>query len=58
VGFLAKTGKAAGVNPEAWKIINNKLFLSWDKEGAEKFQKNADELIGEANKKWMELINR
>jgi hypothetical protein len=55
VGFLAKTGKAAGVNPEAWKIINDKLYLSWDMEGAEEFQKNSDELIRRAHKNWMQL---
>jgi hypothetical protein len=55
VGFLAKTGKAAGVNPEAWKIINNKLFLSWDTEGADEFQKNSEEYIRNAHKYWIEL---
>jgi hypothetical protein len=55
VGYLAKTGKAAGVNPEAWKIVNNKLYLSWDIEGAEEFQKNSDELIKKAYKNWVQL---
>jgi hypothetical protein len=26
-------GKVAGVNPEAWKIIDGKLYLGWSKSG-------------------------
>ncbi len=30
-------GKVVGVNPEAWKIIDGKLYLSWSKSGIDEF---------------------
>ena len=50
------TGKVAGVNPEAWKIIKNKLYLSWDMKGANRFEKKADALVSKGDKNWVNLI--
>ena len=48
-------GKVAGVNPEAWKIIDGKLYLSWDKKAADTFEKNAAINIEKADQNWSKL---
>jgi hypothetical protein len=48
-------GKVAGVNPEAWKIIDGKLYLSLNKSGIDKFQKNAATNIKKADANWKKL---
>ena len=52
---MAATGKVAGVNPEAWKIIDGELFLHWDQKGGEKFAANADAEVKKANENWGKL---
>ena len=56
-GSLAAAGKVAGVNPEAFKIIEGKLYLSWNKQAAEKFAAKAIKAIDMADKNWAELLN-
>ena len=56
-GSLA-AGKVAGVDPEAWKIIDGKLYLSWSKKGSDRFQKNADTQIKKADENWANLGNQ
>jgi hypothetical protein len=48
-------GKVAGVNPEAWKIIDGKLYLGWSKAGIDEFQKNAATNIEKADANWTKL---
>jgi len=48
-------GKVAGVDPEAWKIIDGKLYLGWSKAGMDKFQKNAADYIPKADQNWTKL---
>ena len=52
---MAATGKAAGVNPEAWKIIGGELFLHWDQTGGDKFAAKADAEVKKADANWGEL---
>ena len=52
---LASTGKVVGVNPEAFKIIDGKLYLNWSLEVSNKFAKNADESIKNADENWAKL---
>ena len=52
---LATTGKVAGVNPENFKIINGKLYLSWNQEGSESFAQKADDYIEKADGYWTKL---
>ena len=52
---MAATGKAAGVNPEAWKIIDGKLFLHWDQKGGNEFAAKADEEVKRADQNWAKL---
>jgi hypothetical protein len=48
-------GKVAGVDPEAWKIIDGKLYLGWSKPVMDKFQKNAADYIQKADQNWAKL---
>ena len=52
---MAATGKAAGVNPEVWKIIDGKLFLYLNQAGKEKFAAKAESEISKANENWGKL---
>jgi YHS domain-containing protein len=52
---LASTGKVVGVNPEAFKIIDGKLYLNWSLEVSNKFAKNSDESIKKADENWAKL---
>ena len=45
---MAATGRAAGVNPEAWKIIDGELYLYLNHKGGEKFAANADAEVKKA----------
>ena len=51
------TGKAAGVNPQNFKIIDGKLYLSWSAEGADKFEAKAEENIQKADASWDKLTS-
>jgi len=46
------TGKVAGVDPRAFKIINGKLYLNWNTEFAEKFETQAQDNIRKADSNW------
>ena len=54
---MGSTGKVAGVNPEAFKIIDGKLYLNWNKELGNKFAEKGDEAIKKADENWMK-VNR
>jgi hypothetical protein len=52
---MAATGRAAGVNPEAWKIIDGELYLYLNHKGGEKFAANADAEVKKADENWGKL---
>ena len=54
-GSLATTGKAAGADPEAFKIVDGKLYLNWDTKALKKFESKAPEYIRQADMNWKEL---
>lgn len=49
------TGKVAGVDPEAFKIIDGKLYLSWSKKGANKFAEAGVKAINAADENWAKV---
>ena len=55
---MLMTGKAAGVNPKNFKIIDGKLYLAWSAEGADKFAADATNNIGKADKSWEKLTSK
>jgi hypothetical protein len=52
---LATTGKVVGVNPEAFKIIDGKLYLSWNQKYIDKFAEEGDEAIKKADENWAKV---
>ena len=52
---MAATGQVAGVDPEAFKIIDGKLYLNWSMEISNKFAEKADENIEKADESWVKL---
>ena len=52
------TGKAAGVNPQNFKIIDGKLYLSWSQKGAEHFASDPNANIGKADESWEKLTSK
>lgn len=55
---LSTTGKAVGVNPKVFKIIDGKLYLNWDSESADKFEADASENIQKADTSWEKLTQK
>ena len=47
-------GRAAGVKPDAFKIIDGKLYLSWSKDN--NFFKDPQKSIHKADRKWNEAL--
>jgi hypothetical protein len=45
----------AGVNPEHFKIIDDKLYLNWDTKGSEQFAAQAEKNIMQADDHWATL---
>lgn len=54
---MSTTGKVAGVNPEAFKIIDGKLYLSWNTESADMFAAAAAANIKKADESWRKIKN-
>jgi hypothetical protein len=52
---MAMTGKAAGVDPEAFKVIDGKLFLYFNQNAADKFNEKAGQAIEMADENWEKL---
>jgi YHS domain-containing protein len=52
---MASTGEVAGANPEAFKIIDGKLYLSWNKKFVNKFAEKGEEAIRKADENWMKV---
>lgn len=52
---LASTGEAAGVDPQAFKIIDGKLYLSWNKKLIDKFADGGDKAIQTADENWSKI---
>ncbi len=46
------TGVTTNVEPRAWRIIEGKLYLFYDRGYAEAFEKNAKEWVAKADRNW------
>jgi len=51
-------GKVADSDPEAWKIINGKLYFTGSKAGIKWFSENAAEAIKQADENWQKLLDQ
>lgn len=60
-GFCAvgiSRGYLSMVDPEAWRIVDGKLFLTFAKKGQEIFQQDIAGTIGKAERNWETLGSR
>jgi hypothetical protein len=53
---MSALGRAAGVKPKAFKIIEGKLYLSWGKDSS--FFKNPQKNIQKADRKWNKALKK
>ena len=54
--WAVSQGSTAGIDPQAWKIVNEKLYLNYNKSIQEKWEKDRDLLIIKGNKNWPKLL--
>lgn len=48
----------ANIDPEAWSIVDGKLYLQYSKDGREEWERDRAERIAEAEEKWPEVKAR
>ncbi len=48
-------GEFVSVDPEAWKVVDGKLFLSFSKANRDEFQKNFTENKKKADEMWTKM---
>jgi len=53
--YSMAAGKIAGVDPQAFKIVNGKLYLNWSKEISDKFSDNAEKHIKKGDENWAKM---
>jgi hypothetical protein len=46
------------VNPEAFKVIDGKLYLNWSESSADEFETDAENNIKTADENWDEIIQK
>ncbi len=52
VGEVADKGATINIDPEAWAIIDGKLYLSYSKEFMDKFKARPSDLLAKAEANW------
>lgn len=52
------SGITTNINPEAWRIIDGKLYLFYDTDYAEFFEQNAKEFVDKADGNWPTVESR
>jgi YHS domain-containing protein len=53
--YAVSQGYTAPVDPEAWDLVNGKLYLNYSKSVQKKWREKRDEYITAADKNWPEL---
>lgn len=51
-------GHKAPTDPEAWTIVNNKLYLNYNKDVQKMWKAKTDEYIPQAEKNWTEIKDK
>jgi YHS domain-containing protein len=52
VGEVAAKGDTINIEPEAWAIVDGKLYLSYSKEFMDKFEADPSNILAEAEANW------
>lgn len=55
--WAVSQGYTAGIDPAAWKIVDNKLYLNYSLEVQKKWEKDILGLIAAGNANWPKLLN-
>ena len=53
--YSMAAGQIAGIDPQAFKIVNGKLYLNWSKEISDKFSDNAAINIKKGDENWAKM---
>jgi hypothetical protein len=51
-------GSTADIDPEAWEIVDGKLYLNFNKDIQQKWAQDKMNNINQADKNWPELLKR
>ena len=56
--FAVSEGYTADADPEAWKVVDGKLYLNYNKQVREKWEKDQDERIEKGAANWREFAKK
>ncbi|MBI1767026.1 MAG: YHS domain-containing protein [Bacteroidetes bacterium] len=56
--FGVSRGYTVQTDPNAWTIVNDKLYLNYNQQVKDDWMKDRDNLISKAEKNWTELKNK
>jgi YHS domain-containing protein len=54
--WAVSRGYTAPIDPQAWKIVGEKLYLNYNAKIRKKWLKDRDELIEKANENWPDIL--
>jgi YHS domain-containing protein len=54
--FGVSRGYAVGIDPEAWKIVNGKLYLNYDRDVQVEWVKDIPGYIAKADQNWPKIV--
>ena len=55
VGEVAADGVTVSIDPNAWRIVDGKLYLSYDQGFADEFAANPEEYLSKAESNWPQV---
>ena len=55
--WAVSQGYTAGIEPEQFEIVNDKLYLTYDAQVKQKWLRNRDAFIAAADKHWPAIVN-
>jgi YHS domain-containing protein len=56
--YSVAQGSTAEGDPDAWKVVDGKLYLNFSESVKKRWEADQDNLIREGEKKWMELKDK
>lgn len=56
--YAVSHGYTADGDPQAWKIVNGKLYLNYNQEAKESWEKEQDKFIKDGEKNWTEFQSK
>ncbi|MFN7960500.1 MAG: YHS domain-containing (seleno)protein [Thermoanaerobaculia bacterium] len=56
--YAVAKGSTAGIDPQAWKIVDGKLYLNYNRKIQEEWLKNMASYIASADQNWPQIVKR